>query len=308
MIMKKHALSSKVLFFKDVFLEFDYNMILNSNINNLQKYQALQVLENPTQQIVILSFNSYSDYNSLNDLIKMKQFNLSMLKILINQVEILNRELESYLLDINKVNFDPASVIFNEAKKSFLFRYIPSNNFCSNYDLLAMYRFVAFETQLIDYAFLKEDTCLSLSILLDQSSIKEKKSGLFKLNKILNYHNKFAGWHKQKRENTSVSLSPKNTTQRMNYPILFDKTHPEHSIKIFFDHNIIGREETCNIRIDDVSISRQHAQLITLNNQFKLIDLNSTNGTYVNREPIDETMVVNGDIIQIGNKEFIFIR
>ena len=308
MMIKKHVLTSQVIFFKEDFLEFDYNMVLNSHITSLQTYHELQACEHPIKHIDVLSFNSYADDNSLYDLIKMKQFNLNRLKTLLGQIEILERELESYLLDINKVNFDPAYVIFDEVKQRFLFRYLPCKNLCFTYDILALCRFIAFETTLIDHALLGGDITFSLSNVIDQTTTKEQKSHFKNLKLTKNQSDKFIWWHKSKKESLTVSTTPPNTTQRMTYPLLFDKSNPDLSIKVFFDHNIIGREETCNIRIDDVSISRQHAQLINIKNQFKLIDLNSTNGTYVNREPIDEKMVVNGDIIQIGNKEFIFIR
>ena len=44
----------------------------------------------------------------------------------------------------------------------------------------------------------------------------------------------------------------------------------------------IGREKDCEIRIDDIHISRYHARITVADGQVLLEDLGSTNGTYVN--------------------------
>lgn len=308
MMIKKHIMTSKVVFLKDDFIEFDYNMVLSSNINHLQSYDDLKVLDD---QVYVLYFKFYTDFNSVYDLIKMKQFNETLFNSLLGQIENLEKELESYLLDMKKINFDPAYILFDEVKQRFLFRYLPCKYQDFSYDVLALCRFIAFETPLIDYEQLRDASAFSVSKFKDLINPKvHKKDQNHRKNQLYI----FSWWRKpRKGHDASTALSgssapPPNTTQRMNYPLLFDKSNPEQSIKVFFDINIIGREETANIRIDDASVSRQHAQLIHQKNQFKLIDLNSTNGTFVNQEHIDEKVVVNGDIIQIGNKEFIFIR
>lgn len=311
MMIKRHVLTSKAVFIKDEFFEFDYNMIMSSNISNLQAYEDLKVLEN---QINMLYYKSYADLNSLYDLIKINQFNGALLNSLLGQIENLEKELHTYLLDMKKINFDPAYILYDEVKQRFLFRYLPCKYHDFSYDVLALFRFIAFETSLIDFEQLRDASTFFVLKLKDFKNPKVDKNNNNNSNNKKHrrsLHVIFKRYRKSQKEydaSTSVYASPPNTTQRMTYPLLFEKSNPNQSIKVFFDTNIIGREETCNIRIDDESVSRQHAQLVHQKNQFKLIDLNSTNGTYVNREPIDEKVVVNGDIIQIGNKEFIFIR
>lgn len=308
MMIKKHIMTSKVVFLKDDFIEFDYNMVLSSNMNHLQSYDDLKVLDD---QVYVLYFKFYTDFNSVYDLIKMKQFSESLFNSLLGQIENLEKELESYLLNMKKINFDPAYILYDEVKQRFLFRYLPSKYQDFSYDVLALCRFIAFETPLIDFEQLKDASAFSVSKFKDLRIPKVHKKNQ---NHRKNQLDIFTWWRKPRNgHDASSALSgssapPPNTTQRMNYPLLFDKSNPDQSIKVFFDINIIGREETANIRIDDASVSRQHAQLIHQKNQFKLIDLNSTNGTFVNQEHIDEKVIVNGDIIQIGNKEFIFIR
>ncbi len=64
---------------------------------------------------------------------------------------------------------------------------------------------------------------------------------------------------------------------------------------------VIGRGERVDIRIDDTGVSREHAKLVwTLQGVVNLIDLRSTNGTAVNDNRIDVTVLRPGDRIQLG--------
>ncbi len=63
----------------------------------------------------------------------------------------------------------------------------------------------------------------------------------------------------------------------------------------------IGRADSNAITIKDAKASRQHAQVLQHGNEFVVTDLNSSNGTYVNDERIEEYVLSNGDEIQIGD-------
>ncbi|MCM8756462.1 MAG: diguanylate cyclase [Candidatus Omnitrophica bacterium] len=80
--------------------------------------------------------------------------------------------------------------------------------------------------------------------------------------------------------------------------------------KVFFINKptmIIGREEGVDIYINDPHISRRHAQVVTNDQQITLIDLKSTNGTYVNDRSIGEHKLSDGDRIKIGDVIMKFI-
>lgn len=68
----------------------------------------------------------------------------------------------------------------------------------------------------------------------------------------------------------------------------------------------IGRRDTCDIVLNDNSISRRHAQIEKNNEGFYITDLNSTNGTYVNGLLIDTYKLASGDVITLGNTVLIF--
>ena len=55
------------------------------------------------------------------------------------------------------------------------------------------------------------------------------------------------------------------------------------------------------------TVSRHHVEFRPENGQFLLVDLDSLNNTYVNHEPIDSAVLVNGDEIQIGKFRLAFL-
>ena len=62
----------------------------------------------------------------------------------------------------------------------------------------------------------------------------------------------------------------------------------------------MGRKPHNDIQIDNLAISGEHAVIITLLNDSFLEDLNSTNGTYVNGQPIKKHFLQNGDVVELG--------
>ena len=72
----------------------------------------------------------------------------------------------------------------------------------------------------------------------------------------------------------------------------------------------IGRDKTNSIVIDDTMVSRWHAVIHKIKDAYFIKDLESTNGTQVNRVPVPNDKYVKlkpGDIIHIGRTDFSFI-
>ncbi|MDW8281269.1 MAG: FHA domain-containing protein, partial [Myxococcales bacterium] len=71
--------------------------------------------------------------------------------------------------------------------------------------------------------------------------------------------------------------------------------------------SIIGSAQGCDIRIMDASISGRHAEIrVDGQNRFRITDLGSRNGTYVNDKRIESTDLVDGDNIRLGRTTFRF--
>jgi pSer/pThr/pTyr-binding forkhead associated (FHA) protein len=69
----------------------------------------------------------------------------------------------------------------------------------------------------------------------------------------------------------------------------------------------IGRSPDCEVFLDDVTVSRNHAVLVQRDGAFVVEDQGSLNGTFVNRRRIDSSPLENGDELQIGKYRMTFI-
>jgi pSer/pThr/pTyr-binding forkhead associated (FHA) protein len=70
---------------------------------------------------------------------------------------------------------------------------------------------------------------------------------------------------------------------------------------------VIGRSTKSDIRVDQESISRNHSTVVITGKSVLIRDLGSTNGTYVNDEPIQEYVLRDGDLIKVGRTIFKFL-
>ncbi|MFW5966568.1 MAG: GGDEF domain-containing protein [Persicimonas sp.] len=70
---------------------------------------------------------------------------------------------------------------------------------------------------------------------------------------------------------------------------------------------VLGRSSKVDIQIDEDAISRSHAIIDNTGDAFRVRDLDSTNGTYVNDKPISERTLVDGDQIKVGRTIFKFL-
>jgi pSer/pThr/pTyr-binding forkhead associated (FHA) protein len=68
-----------------------------------------------------------------------------------------------------------------------------------------------------------------------------------------------------------------------------------------------GRNPDSDIFLDDLTVSRRHAEFEREDGEFRIVDVGSLNGTYVNRHPVDSVVLANHDKIQIGTFRLVFL-
>jgi pSer/pThr/pTyr-binding forkhead associated (FHA) protein len=73
------------------------------------------------------------------------------------------------------------------------------------------------------------------------------------------------------------------------------------------DFTSTGRHPDSDIFLDDVTVSRRHAEFYRQGDTFTVRDVGSLNGTYVNRERIEEAEIFGGDEVQIGKFRLLFL-
>ena len=74
------------------------------------------------------------------------------------------------------------------------------------------------------------------------------------------------------------------------------------------DRLTIGRLPDCDIFLDDVTVSRRHAQLVKRERGYAIEDQGSLNGTYVNRRRVESTLLDDGDEVQIGKYKLTYLE
>ena len=98
------------------------------------------------------------------------------------------------------------------------------------------------------------------------------------------------------RDREAVSALPAGSA------LLIVQRGPNTGARFLLDPNVTnaGRSPKADIFLDDVTVSRKHCQFIADNGGHIVRDSGSLNGTYVNRERVDQARLSAGDEVQIG--------
>jgi len=91
--------------------------------------------------------------------------------------------------------------------------------------------------------------------------------------------------------------------------MLVVKRGPNAGSRFVLDEGVIGagRHPDSHIFLDDITVSRRHAEFVRDGGGYVVRDVGSLNGTYLNRERIEESPLANGDEVQIGKFKLIFL-
>lgn len=91
--------------------------------------------------------------------------------------------------------------------------------------------------------------------------------------------------------------------------LLVVRRGPNAGSRFLLDHDLttVGRHPGSDIFLDDVTVSRRHAEFYRHSGGFTVRDVGSLNGTYVNRERIEEASLADGDEVQVGKFRLVFL-
>lgn len=70
---------------------------------------------------------------------------------------------------------------------------------------------------------------------------------------------------------------------------------------------LLGRHPQSDIFLNDITVSRRHAEVRSEGGTFSVADLGSLNGTYVNRDRVDQSGLESGDELQVGKFRLLFL-
>ena len=92
------------------------------------------------------------------------------------------------------------------------------------------------------------------------------------------------------------------------HALLIVQRGPSAGSRFLLDADLIGagRHPDSEIFLDDVTVSRRHAEFRRTGNDFTVSDVGSLNGTYVNRDRIEKVQLKDSDEVQVGKYRLVF--
>jgi hypothetical protein len=111
---------------------------------------------------------------------------------------------------------------------------------------------------------------------------------------------------REREADEDLKVSPDELEE--NAALLVVRKGPNEGSKYLLDAEVTraGRHPESDIFLDDITVSRRHAEIIRRADGFHVLDVGSLNGTYVNRDRVEETKLTNGDELQIGKFKLVF--
>lgn len=107
------------------------------------------------------------------------------------------------------------------------------------------------------------------------------------------------------QDNASVDLQ----SLPQHFGTLMVRSGPQAGQRFVLDASLtrLGRHPESEISLDDISVSRRHAEIERQSTEYVLRDVGSMNGTYVNQKRVDGVVLQQGDEILVGRFRLIFL-
>ena len=111
-------------------------------------------------------------------------------------------------------------------------------------------------------------------------------------------------------ERDEIEITPPSASLRSGEVVLIIKKGPDAGARfqVAKDVTTAGRHPESDIFLDDITVSRRHAEIRLTDRGYEIVDIGSLNGTYVNKERIDRSSLKNGDEVQIGKFRMLFFQ
>ncbi len=92
-------------------------------------------------------------------------------------------------------------------------------------------------------------------------------------------------------------------------PVLVVRKGPDVGERFYVDRQSLslGRDPGADIFLNDVTVSRRHADLQRAGSEVSIVDSGSLNGTYVNGVCVDKAILADGDVVQIGTFKMVYL-
>jgi len=92
--------------------------------------------------------------------------------------------------------------------------------------------------------------------------------------------------------------------------VLLVRSGHDAGVRVLLDKAVtaLGRHPDSDVLLDDITVSRRHAEIARRGKEWVVRDAGSLNGTYLNQRRIDDATIHQGDELQIGKYRMVFIE
>ncbi|MHB9002695.1 MAG: FHA domain-containing protein [Coriobacteriia bacterium] len=107
----------------------------------------------------------------------------------------------------------------------------------------------------------------------------------------------------------SIDETTVNEVPRTESPVLVVRKGHDTGEKFYIDRTrlTLGRDPRADVFLNDVTVSRNHAVVTTAGSEVSIEDVGSLNGIYVNGVNVDKAILHDGDRVQIGTFQMVFL-
>lgn len=296
----KHYTNSCILSKSD-FINFDFDMIRHIKSQMLQKIELANTLHS---DYIHLIYQGSGEYVTVAGLLNSGFYAFDTLLIFMESLYSLKTLCEEFLLDFDKIDFHPRAIYYDANNKNYLYRYLPYEDRLNHHSLLDLLQHIGIENMQLFPENKAFDWLKHSQLSLDQFT-----DNLKKIRKETEEKKSPFSYFKRRTKSPPESIQTSMTQHRKHLPTLTNKSNPEETHTLYFDFSTVGRSASSNIFIQCATVSKKHAIIVKEETTYHIQDLNSTNGTYLNGLLLNgKSKIVNGDILQFGDKEFIFLR
>lgn len=91
--------------------------------------------------------------------------------------------------------------------------------------------------------------------------------------------------------------------------VLLVRSGSEAGVRVLLQQDVtrLGRHPDSDVVLDDITVSRRHAEVVRTPTGYQVRDVGSLNGTYLNQDRVDEADLHQGDELQVGKYRMVFL-
>ena len=96
--------------------------------------------------------------------------------------------------------------------------------------------------------------------------------------------------------------------QRASLEVMGVPGFENHVFELDTNEAVLGRSAECSVHLPLPNVSRAHARVYMVNEEYHIEDMNSTNGTFVNGVRVTRCALRNNDLVEVGEAKMLFVE